>query len=88
MQTSEVVNLNCKNLQTGEIMTYINIYLPMNKARMDLQYFNFNIKAHVLALTPNLQLLQQQLYKQEQMWQLSDLNKNLSTYKHTHTAYK
>lgn len=51
MQTSEVVNLNCKNLQTGEIMTYINIYLPINKARMDLQYFNLNIKAHVLALT-------------------------------------
>lgn len=51
MQTSEVVNLNCKNLQTREIMTYINIYLPMNKARMDLQYFNLNIKAHVLALT-------------------------------------
>lgn len=51
MQTSEVVNLNCKNLQTGEIMTYKNIYLPMNKARIDLQYFNLNIKAHVLALT-------------------------------------
>lgn len=87
MQTSEVVNLNCKNLQTGEIMTYINIYLPMNKARMDLQYFNLNIKA-CFGVNPNLQLLQQQLYKQEQMWQLSDLNKNLRTYKHTHTAYK
>lgn len=51
MQASEVVNLNCRNLRTGEIKTYINIYLPMYKARLDLQYFNLNIKAHVLALT-------------------------------------
>lgn len=86
MQASEVVNLNCRNLRTGEIKTYINIYLPMYKARLDLQYFNLiKHQSTCFGINPNLQLLQQQLYKQEQMWQLSDLNKNLSTYKHKYS---
>lgn len=61
-----------------------------NRRNHDLYKYIFTHEQSTDGFTvnPNLQLLQQQLYKQEQMWQLSDLNKNLSTYKHTHTAYK